>query len=73
MEPAKHQLHLLGFVSKELNGYMVFDAKTNAWEQRECPPGETWLGPAYDRVAFEPAARLSSSASTTTSWCTSST
>ncbi len=56
-DPVQRQLHLLGFATQEESHYWLYDERTNAWERRPAPPGESWFGPAYDHVAFDPAAR----------------
>jgi ferric-dicitrate binding protein FerR (iron transport regulator) len=57
-DPAQRQLHLLGNANQQDSHYWVFDERSNAWERRAAAPAESWFGPAYDHVAYDPAARM---------------
>jgi hypothetical protein len=56
-DPVERRLHLLGYTTQDECGHWVWDERTNLWERRKSPPGESWFGPAYDHVAIDPAAR----------------
>jgi hypothetical protein len=56
-DPVERRLHLLSYTTQDECSHLVYDERTNAWERRKSPPGESWFGPAYDHVAIDPAQR----------------
>ena len=56
-DPVRRQLHVLGYTTQDEAGHFVYDEHTNAWERRKTPKAQSWFGPGYDHIAFDPAAQ----------------